>query len=84
LLAEAEHAVGECVGSARDDDQLEGRPAQVLGDVERGGRVRAAPPERVAQEHHSGHPPVGADQAGEAEKRRPERRADHRGEKRLA
>ena len=50
MRLEAEHAVGERGGGRRDDDQLEGRPAEVLHDVEDGrrGRSRAARAARAA------------------------------------
>ena len=68
-------------GRRRDDDQLEDRPAEALGDVEHGRQVRAALPERRAQQHHRRHARVGADRRREAEqevadqRRRPGSRA---------
>ena len=52
------------------------------GDVQAGGRVRPAVPERVAHEHHPGNPPLEADQPGKAEERRPQHGADDRREER--
>ena len=75
-LAEAEDAVGEGVRRGRDDDQLEGRPAQVLHDVEHRRCVRAALPERLPHEHHPREAALGADVASEAEEGAAEGGAD--------
>ena len=74
---EAEDALRERGGRGRDDDQLEGRPAEVLRDVEHRRRVRASPAERRPQQHHAGHTSVGADHPGEAEQRAARDRAHH-------
>ena len=75
-LAEAEDAVSEGVRRCRDDDQLEGRPAQVLHDVEHRRRVRAALPERLPHEHHPREAALGADVAREAKEGAAEDGAD--------
>ena len=58
---EAEQLVGERRRGCGDHDQLEGRPAEALGDVERRRPVRPLPAERRADEHHRGHARVRAD-----------------------
>ena len=79
---EAEELVRQCARRQRHDVQLEHRPTEVLGDVQAGGRVRPAVPERVAHEHHPGNPPLEADQPGKAEEGRPQHGADDRREER--
>jgi hypothetical protein len=60
-----------------------GRPAEVLGHVQDGRRVRAAPAERRAQQHHPGHARVRSDRAGQSEQDVPGDRADRDREHRL-
>ncbi len=80
---EAEHPIGERGRRRRDDQQLEDRPAEVLDDVEEGRQVRAALPERRAEDDHPRHARVGADRAGDPEQQVPDERGrDDRDERR--